>query len=83
MKKIYKINYGVLFFCVSMALILLMSACKKSVERSPVITGVVSYVASPNDTALSGVVPDGQWVVITGQHLQNALQITFNGVPAT
>ena len=83
MKKIYKINYGVLFFCVSMALILLTPACKKSVERSPVITGVVNYVASPGDSVLSGLVPDGQWVVITGQNLQNALQITFNGVPAT
>ena len=83
MNKIYKINYGVLFFCVSMALILLMSACKKSVEQSPVITGVVKYVATPGDSVLSGVVPDEQWVVITGQHLQNALQITFNGVPAT
>ncbi|MEP6556697.1 MAG: glycan-binding surface protein, partial [Ferruginibacter sp.] len=29
------------------------------------------------------LVPDGQWVVITGQNLQNALQISFNGVPAT
>jgi hypothetical protein len=83
MNKIYKTNYGVLFFCVSMALILFMSACKKSVDGSPVITEVRSYVASPGDSVLSGVVPDGQWVVITGQHLQNALQIMFNGVPAT
>lgn len=83
MNKIYKINYGVLFFCVSMALILLMPACKKSVEGNPVITEVRNYVASPGDSVLSGVVPDGQWVVIIGQHLQNALQITFNGVPAS
>ncbi|OQP60125.1 hypothetical protein A3860_34935 [Niastella vici] len=83
MNKIYKINYGVLFFCVSVALILLMPACKKSVERGPVITEVRKYVASPGDSVLSGVVPDAQWVVITGQNLQNALQITFNGVPAT
>jgi hypothetical protein len=83
MNKIYKINYGILFFCVSMALMLLMSACKKSVEGGPVITEVRSYVATPGDSVLSGVVPDGQWVVIAGQHLQNALQITFNGVPAS
>jgi hypothetical protein len=83
MNKIYKINYGVLFFCVSMTLILLMSACKKSVDGSPVITEVRSYVASPGDSVLSGVVPDGQWVVITGQHLQSAIQIKFNGVPAS
>jgi hypothetical protein len=84
MKKIHKIKGGFLFFSVAIALLLLMPACKKNlVEPSPVITGVVNYVASPNDTALSGIVPNGQWVVITGQHLQNALQITFNGVPAT
>ena len=83
MKKIYKLSAGFLLFSVTMALILLMSACKKSVERSPVITGVVSYVASPGDSVLSGLEPDGQWVVITGQNLQNALQITFNGVPAS
>lgn len=83
MNKIYKINHGVLFFCVSVALILLMSACKKSVDGSPVITEVRNYVASPGDSVLSGVEPDGQWVVITGQHLQNALEITFNGVPAS
>ncbi|THU40134.1 hypothetical protein FAM09_09625 [Niastella caeni] len=83
MNRIYKIYYGLLFFCVSMALILLMPACKKSVEGSPVITEVRNYIASPGDSVLSGVVPDGQWVVITGQNLQNALQITFNGVPAS
>ena len=83
MNRIYKLNYGVLFFCVSMALIVLVSACKKSVDGSPVITEVRQYVASPGDSVLSGVVPDQQWVVITGQNLQNALQITFNGVPAT
>jgi hypothetical protein len=83
MNKIYKINYGVLFFCVSMALILLMPACKKSVDGSPVITEVRSYVASPGDSVLWGVVPDEQWVVITGKNLQNARQIMFNGVPAT
>lgn len=83
MNRIYKIYYGLLFFCVSMALILFMPACKKSVEQSPVITEVRNYVASPADSVLSGVVPDGQWVVITGQNLKNALQITFNGVPAS
>ncbi|MEP7377804.1 MAG: glycan-binding surface protein [Chitinophagaceae bacterium] len=84
MKKIHKINTGFLFFSVAIVLILLMPACKKNVaEPGPVITGVINYAATPGDTALSGIVPDGQWVVITGQHLQNALQINFNGVPAT
>ena len=84
MKKIHKINAGFLFFSVAIALILIMPACKKDVvEPAPVITGVINYVASPGDTALSSLVPNGQWVVITGQHLKNALQITFDGVPAT
>jgi hypothetical protein len=85
MKEIHKINGRFVFFSVAIALILLMhTACKKNaVEPAPVINKVVSYVASPNDTALSGIVPNGQWVAITGQHLKNALEITFNGVPAT
>ena len=83
MKKIYKINAGFLFFSITMALILVMSACKKNIEQNPVITGVVNYVASPNDTALHSLVADGQWVVITGQNLQNAIQIKFNGVTAS
>jgi Surface glycan-binding protein B xyloglucan binding domain len=83
MKYIYKVNYGVLFFSTAIAaLILSMSACKKTAEPGPVITEVRSYVASPRDTVLSGLVPDGQWVVIIGQNLQNAVQINFNGVPA-
>ncbi len=84
MKKIHKINTGFLFFSITMALILVMSACKKNnIEQNPVITGVVNYVASPNDTALHSLVADGQWVVITGQHLQNAVEIKFNGVPTS
>lgn len=81
MKKIHKINAGFLFFSITMALILVMFACKKNnIEQNPVITGVIDYVASPNDTALHSLVADGQWVVITGQHLQNAVEIKFNGV---
>ena len=80
MKKIHKINAGFLFFSITMALLLLMTSCKKNIEQNPVITGVIDYVASPNDTALHSLVADGQWVVITGQHLQNAVEIKFNGV---
>jgi hypothetical protein len=82
MNKIHKINAGFLFFSITMALILVMSACKKNIEQNPVITGVVNYVASPNDSALHSLVADGQWVVITGENLQSAIQIKFNGVPA-
>ncbi|MEO7049012.1 MAG: hypothetical protein ABI091_27155, partial [Ferruginibacter sp.] len=82
MKKIHKINAGFLFFIITMALILVIPACKKNIEQNPVITGVVNYVASPNDTVLHSLVADGQWVVITGQNLQSAIQIKFNGVTA-
>ena len=82
MKKIHKINSGFLFFGITMALILGMSACKKNIEQNPEITGVVNYVASPNDTALHSLAAKEQWVVITGRNLQNAIDIKFNGVPA-
>jgi hypothetical protein len=59
-----------------------LPACKKNTGAAPSITGVRSYVASPNDTVLTGLVPNGQWVVIQGQNLQNPVQIEFDGVPA-
>lgn len=83
MKKMNQIYTGILLFSVAMSLILLMTACKKTAEPAPVITSVLNYAATPADTTLSGLVPNSQWVVITGQNLQNALQITFNGVPAS
>jgi len=83
MYKINKINFFFLFFFAVMASIVFMPACKKTVTSTPVITGVLNYAASPADTALPGVIPNAQWVVITGKNLQGALAITFNGVPAT
>jgi len=67
------------------AIVALLPACKKNGENAmaPAITSVRNYVASPNDTVLHSAVANGQWVVITGQHLQNATQIDFDGVPAT
>ncbi len=59
-----------------------LPACKKNTGAAPNITGVRNYVASPNDTLLTSLAPNGQWVVITGQHLQNAVDIEFDGVPA-
>ena len=88
MKKIHKIDTGLLLLSVTMSLLLIMAGCKKQTEPAPVITGVVNYARNytnslPGDTALTGVIPDGQWVAINGQNLKNALQITFNGVPAS
>ena len=83
MKKIHKINAGFLFFSITMALILVMSACKKNnIEQNPVITGVVNYAASPDDTVVHTVAA-GQWIVLQGRNLGGVLQVTFNGVPVT
>src|SRR5581483_1888508 len=65
------------------AIVALVSACKKDVERPPVISEVRSYLATPDDTILNSLVADGQWVVITGQNLKNAIEIKFNGVSAS
>lgn len=60
-----------------------LPACKKDTGAAPAITGVRNYVASPNDTFLTSLAPNGQWVVITGAHLQNAVDIEFDGVSAS
>lgn len=65
-----------------MALILVMTACKKNIEQNPVITGVINYAASPDDTAVQTVAA-GQWVVLQGRNLAGVSQVTFNGVPAS
>jgi len=83
MKKINRVNAGFLFISMLMALLLILPSCKKQKDPMPAISAVNRYVASPADSLLTGIVPDGQWVAITGQNLQNALQITFNGVPAS
>jgi hypothetical protein len=84
MKKI--LNHR-LYLPLFIMIVALLSACKKNVETPPVISEVRSYVASPNDTVINGLVvndqiKDGQWVVISGQNLKNATQIKFDGVTA-
>ncbi|WP_276500146.1 glycan-binding surface protein [Terrimonas pollutisoli] len=71
-------------------IVALLSACKKDIsdDTPPVITEVRSYAADPNDTVINGLtvndqIRDGQWVVISGQNLKNAIQIKFNGVNAS
>jgi hypothetical protein len=82
-----KKSYLSLFFLPLLFMIVaLLPACKKNADGSsapPVIAAIKSYVASPNDTVLHSAVAKGQWVVITGQNLQNATQIYFDGVPAS
>jgi hypothetical protein len=82
-----KKSYLSLFFLPLLFMIVALSpACKKNADGSgapPVIAAIKSYVASPNDTVLHSAVAKGQWVVITGQNLQDATQIYFDGVPAS
>jgi len=84
MKKI--LNHR-LYLPLFIMIVALLSACKKNIETPPAISEVRSYVASPNDTVINGLVvndqiKDGQWVVISGQNLKNATQIKFDGVTA-
>ncbi len=61
----------------------MQSACKKdATANAPVITSVRNYAASPADTLVNSITT-GQWVVLIGHHLKDAVQISFNGVPAT
>ena len=80
-----KISNSLLYFLpLFTMLVALLPACKKNIGNNvPVITDVRNYAPDPNDTVYNSLVPDNQWVVITGQNLQNALQISFDGVPAT
>ena len=81
--KLNNVSSYLLFSFMALALGLLLPACKKTALSGPVITAVRNYVASPGDTILTSAVANGQYVVIIGQNLQEALQITFDGVPAT
>jgi hypothetical protein len=62
------------------AALLLFSACKKTGSSGPVLTGVRYYAASPDDTAMANLTPTGQWVVLEGNNLKNAVQILIDGV---
>jgi len=64
------------------AMVALIPACKKNNDSgaAPVITGVRLYKASPADSVLKSVQPQGQYVVLEGRHLKNAVLITFDGV---
>ncbi|MDO6430304.1 glycan-binding surface protein [Flavitalea sp. BT771] len=81
----YNISYSrcqrLLLACV--AALLLFASCKKTGSSGPVLTGVRYYAPSPNDTAMASLTPSGQWVVLEGHNLKDAVQILFDGVPAT
>lgn len=80
MKKILY-NYTPQLFFLAVTFMLLQ-ACENDEVNSPVITGIINYAPSPDDTVLQSLTP-GQWVVVTGHNLQDALQISFNGISAS
>lgn len=71
-----------LLICTLAMAFTMLPGCKKENLDAPVITGVRNYAPAPSDSVLNNLVP-GQWVVLSGRNLQNALQISFDGIPAT
>ena len=83
------------FLPLLLIIVALLPACKKNSDNNimpPVITSVRLYNPSPKDTLLSTGNPatdpnisggTGRYVVIIGQNLQNATEISFNGVPTS
>lgn len=79
------LNSRLYFLPLFIVIVALLSACKKNVgnNNGPVITDVRNYAADPNDTVYHSLVANEQWVVITGQNLRDAIQISFDGVQAS
>lgn len=81
MNKILYRRICLLLFFMAVAFIVL-PGCKKESLNAPVITGVRNYEPAPGDSVLQSLVP-GQWVVLLGQNLKNAIQVSFDGTPAS
>ncbi|MCS3796193.1 glycan-binding surface protein [Niastella sp. OAS944] len=68
---------------IALLAVIILPACKKEkTSAEPSITSIRNYAASPNDTVVTSITP-GQWVVIHGQNLKNALHIRFDGIEAS
>lgn len=68
---------------IALLIVIIMPACKKEKGGAePTITSIRNYAAAPNDTVVTSITP-GQWVVIHGQNLKNAVRILFDGVEAS
>jgi len=83
-KVIFNQHYkSLLFLTLATAFVWMQSGCKKeTTEGAPVITSVRNYAAAPADTLVNNITT-GQWVVLIGHNLKNAVQISFNGIPAS
>src|ERR1043166_223882 len=77
-KILYNCIRCLMLFSVAVALMFLPS-CKKDAINPPVITAVRNYAPASGDSLIHSLVP-GQWVVLLGHNLKNAVQITFDGI---
>lgn len=83
MKKLLNSRISHLLFLCMMLIVSMLTSCVNDddLNGAPVITTVRNYAAAPNDTLVTKIVP-GQWIVIHGKNLKDALKISFNGSPA-
>jgi hypothetical protein len=83
-KEIFNHHYrSLLFLAFAAAFAWMQAGCKKEqTEGAPVITSVRNYAAAPADTLVNNITT-GQRVVLIGHNLKNAVQISFNGIPAS
>lgn len=82
MKKIvYTYIHYLQLLCIA-AVIMFVSSCQDDKVEPPIITGVVNYAASPNDTVVT-TIQTGQWVVLLGKNLSGVTQVYFGSIPAT
>lgn len=83
MKKLLNNRISHLLFLSMMLIVTMLTSCNNDddLNGAPVITTVRNYAAAPNDTLVTKIVP-GQWIVIHGKNLKQAIKISFNGSPA-
>ena len=81
MKKLVNNRIKHLLFLIMTLIITMLTSCNNDDDSNgaPVITEVRNYAAAPNDTLVNKLVP-GQWIVLKGSNLKNAVKIAFNGV---
>lgn len=81
MKKIIDNSFTRLLFASMMLMAAMFVSCNNDEDSGsgPMITEVRNYAAAPNDTLVNKLVP-GQWVVLKGSNLKDAVKIAFNGI---
>ena len=60
--------------------ITIFTSCENFDDAAPVITEIRNYAAAPNDTLVTSMNP-GQWIVIHGRNLKEAVSVSINGTP--